>query len=105
MSIPDCSAALSQAKNGVYITIHAQPGARREALCGMHGDALKIAVRQAPEGGKANAAIVAFMADILGMAKQQLEVTAGQTSRRKRLFVRGDAAQIAGRIAALMADA
>jgi len=103
--MPDCSAALSQAKDGVYINIHAQPGARREALCGMHGDALKIAVRQAPEGGKANAAIVAFMADALGLAKRQLEVTAGHTSRRKRLFVRGDAAQIAGRISALMPDA
>lgn len=105
MSGTDCSAALTAAHGGLYINIHAQPGARREALCGMHGDALKIAVRQAPEAGKANAAIVDFLADALGLPRQQFEVTSGQTSRRKRLFVRGDAGLIAGRVEALLRDA
>lgn len=105
MNPTDCSAALSPGKDGVYINIHAQPGARREALCGMHGDALKIAVRQAPEGGKANAAIVAFMADVLGLSRGQLEVSAGQSSRRKRLFVHADAGLVADRLTALLHDA
>lgn len=101
----DGSAALTPGNGGVYINIHAQPGARREALCGMHGDALKIAVRQAPEAGRANAAIIDFLADALGLGRRQFEVTSGQTSRRKRLFVRGDAQLIAGRIEALLRDA
>lgn len=105
MNDRDGSAALTPGNGGVYINIHAQPGARREALCGMHGDALKIAVRQAPEAGKANAAIVDFLAGALGLGRQQFEVTSGQTSRRKRLFVRGDAQLIAGRIEALLRDA
>jgi len=100
----DCAIALTPANGGVYIRIHAQPGARRERLCGMHGDALKIAVRQAPEAGKANAAIIDFMAEALGLGKQQLEVSSGQTSRRKRLFVKGDASLIAERIEALLQD-
>ncbi|MDQ6965758.1 MAG: DUF167 domain-containing protein [Mariprofundaceae bacterium] len=105
MNEPECSAALTPANDGMYINIHAQPGARREALCGMHGDALKIAVRQAPEAGKANAAIVDFMADALHIPRKQIEVTAGKTSRRKRLFVHGDTAMIAGRVEALLHDA
>jgi hypothetical protein len=86
----------------VYINIHAQPGARREALCGMHGNALKIAVRQAAQDGKANAAIVDFLADALGVARQDLQVSSGHSSRRKRLFVKGDAAQIAGCVEELL---
>jgi len=104
MTGQDCTAALTPADGGVYINIHAQPGARREKLCGMHGDAVKIAVRQAPEAGKANAAIVDYLAEALGLARQNLEVTSGHTSRRKRLFVKGDAARIAERIEELLRD-
>ena len=102
MTDQDCAAALTSGNGGVYINIHAQPGARREALCGMHGDALKIAVRQAAQDGKANAAIVDLLADALGMARQDLQVSSGHASRRKRLFARGDAVQIAGRIEELL---
>jgi uncharacterized protein len=100
----DCTAAVTPASGGVYLNVHAQPGARREAICGMHGDALKIAVRKAPEAGRANAAIIELLARELGLSREQLEVTAGQTSRRKRLFIRGDADRIAGRLAGLLRD-
>lgn len=97
--------ALTSVEGGLYVNLHAQPGARREALCGMHGDAIKLAVRQAPEGGKANAAIVDFLAAALGLGKRQIEVTSGHTSRRKRLFIQGDAADIAERLKELIPDA
>ncbi len=96
--------ALAPGNGGVYINIHAQPGARRERLCGMHGDALKIAVRQSAQDGKANAAIVAFMADMLECARRDVEVASGHTSRRKRLFVSGDAARITMRVRELLQD-
>jgi len=102
VSDDDFLAALTPGKGGVYINLHAQPGARREKLCGMHGDALKLAVRQAAQDGKANAAIVALMADLLGCAKRDVEVTAGHTSRRKRLFVSGDEAVIKAKIKVLL---
>jgi len=104
VSDKDCSAALTPVEGGVYITIHAQPGARREKLCGMHGDALKIAVRQAPQDGRANAAIIDFLAAELDCSRRQLELTSGHASRRKRFFVTGDAARITERLVKLLRD-
>jgi len=100
----DGAAALTSGNGGVYINIHAQPGARREAVCGMHGDALKIAVRQAAQDGKANAAIVDVLAEALNISRQDIEVSSGHASRRKRLFAKGDALKIAGRIKELLRD-
>jgi len=95
-------AAWVVASGGVYINIHAQPGARREKICGMHGDAMKIAVRQAPQDGKANDAIIDFLADALCLSRQDVDMSSGHTSRRKRLFVKGDTKQITLRIEELL---
>jgi len=97
-------AAITIGKNGLYVNVHAQPGARKPALRGMHGDALKIAVREAAQDGKANAAIVDFIAGALDCAKRQVEVASGHTSRRKRLFISGDMAKITRRLHELIAD-
>jgi len=102
--VSDVDTAITLAKNGLYVNVHAQPGARKPALRGMHGEALKIAVREAAQDGKANAAIINFMAQALGCAKRQVEVTSGHSSRRKRLFISGDAAVIANRLRDLIAD-
>lgn len=105
MTGQDCTAALSFTVDGVYLNVHAQPGARREAICGMHGDALKIAVRPAAEAGRANAAIVALLADGLGVRRGDIEMIAGHGSRRKRLLVRADADQVADRLTELLRGA
>ena len=81
---------LSIGNGGVYLTVHAQPGAKQAALRGLYGDAIKIAVKEAPEAGKANKAIEAFVAKSLGVPKSSVSVTSGQTSRSKRLFLEGD---------------
>lgn len=57
----------------------------------MHGEAIKIAVREAAQDGKANEALIRFVAALLDCPKQRVAVTTGQSSRRKRLFVAGDA--------------
>jgi len=90
--------AITVGKGGVYLNIHAQPGARKPQLRGMHGDAIKIAVREAAQDGKANAALVAFVADLLGYPKRDIEVASGHTSRRKRLFIHGDTQYIINRL-------
>ncbi|MDQ6988109.1 MAG: DUF167 domain-containing protein [Mariprofundaceae bacterium] len=100
----DVDSAITVAKNGLYVNVHAQPGACKPSLRGMHGDALKIAVREAAQDGKANAAIVDFMAGALGCGKRQVEVASGHASRRKRLFISGDTALIANRLRQLVAD-
>ncbi len=104
MTKRDCTAALTPADDGVYLNVHAQPGARCEAIRGMHGDYLKIAVRQAAEAGRANVAIIELLAKELGLSRRQFELVSGQSSRRKRLFVKADAVEVAGRIGELLLD-
>ncbi len=69
--------------------VRAHPGARRNAITGVHAGALKISVTQAAEKGKANAAIAALLAKRLGLAKSRIEVLSGHTSSQKRFLVRG----------------
>jgi len=89
---------LTVGKDGVYLSIHAQPGAKKAALRGLHGDAIKVAVKEAAQDGKANKAIEAFIAKELGLAKSSVEVTSGHTSRSKRIFLTGDADDLQKRI-------
>ncbi len=94
----DVDDAITVGKGGVYVNVHAQPGARKPQIRGMHGDAIKIAVHEVAQDGKANDALVRFVADTLNCSRQQIEVTSGHTSRRKRLFISGDVYEIAERI-------
>ena len=55
------------------LTLHIQPGARKTEVVGLHGDALKIRLAAPPVDGKANAALIAFIADRLGLAKSAVE--------------------------------
>jgi len=84
----------SEGKGGLYLNVHAQPGARRAQLRGLHGDAVKIAVGEAAQDGKANKAIVRLIAKGLGLPVASVEITSGMSSRRKRVFLCGDAAAL-----------
>lgn len=71
----------------VIIDIHAQPGAKRSAVVGEHGGRLKIAIASPPVDGKANSALIAFLAKTLGVSKSSVSILSGETSRQKRLIV------------------
>jgi len=105
VNVADVTAAITVGKGGIYLNIHAQPGARKPQLRGMHGDAVKIAVREAAQDGKANDALVRFVADILDCSRQQIEVASGHTSRRKRLFISGNADEVTDRLREALVDA
>ena len=80
------------------LTLHIQPGAKKTEVAGEHGDALKIRLAAPPVDGKANAALTAFVADRLGVAKSTVTLKSGQTSRRKVLEVAGAPADIKQRL-------
>ena len=80
---------LEDSRNGPVMSIKAQPGARRNGICGVHDGALKVAVTQAPENGKANVAIVKVLAEALNIGKNQIELLTGQTSGHKRFLFSG----------------
>jgi len=76
----------------LVLSLHIQPGAKKTAVVGPHGDALKIRLAAPPVDGKANAALLAFLAQKLGAGatvKPAVELVGGQTSRAKRVRVAG----------------
>ena len=73
--------------DGWLLTIHVQPGARRTGVAGLHGDALKVRIAAPPVEGKANAALEAFVAERLGVARSRVRVVKGELSREKRVAV------------------
>jgi uncharacterized protein (TIGR00251 family) len=81
------------ATNGVTMAVRAQPGAKRTAITGVYGEGaaaqLKIAVQAPPIEGRANLALIAFLADTFGVAKNKVELVSGELSRSKVFQVRG----------------
>jgi uncharacterized protein (TIGR00251 family) len=86
----------SRAADGsVVLALHIQPGAKKTELAGLHGEALKIRLAAPPVDGKANAALLAFLAKACGVSKSAVELVSGETSRSKRVRIRGvDAADL-----------
>lgn len=71
------------ADGGATLTLHIQPGAKKTEVAGVHGDALKLRLAAPPVDGKANAALLAFLAERLDLPKSALTLKSGQASRRK----------------------
>ena len=85
----------------ITLTLHIQPGAKKTEFAGRHGDALKIRLAAPPVDGKANAALLKFVAETLRLPKSAVTLKSGQTSRRKVLEVIGAEAE---QVAALAAN-
>ncbi len=84
-----------QARAGeVVLALHVQPGARRTAVVGAHGDRLKIAVASPPADGRANAALLEFLAHRLAVSKSSVTLLSGASSREKRVAVATPAAPL-----------
>lgn len=80
---------LSADAEGVTLRLHIQPGAKNTEVVGLHGEALKIRLAAPPVDGKANACLIAFLADRLGVAKSAISLVSGEASRAKRVRVSG----------------
>jgi uncharacterized protein (TIGR00251 family) len=75
------------------IKIHVQPRAARNEITGMHGDSLRIRLAAPPVDNAANEALVAFVAETLGVPKRQIRIAAGATSRKKQIEIDGITAE------------
>lgn len=80
---------LKPTPNGAELAVLVQPRASRTKVVGEHDGRLKIALAAPPVDGEANAALVEFLSDALGVRKADVTLLDGDTSRRKRLAVRG----------------
>lgn len=74
---------------GCLLSVRAQPGAKRDAIVGLHAGMLKVAVTAPPDKGRANEAILAVLIESLDLKRSQIELWSGATSREKKFLVRG----------------
>ncbi|MBK7539635.1 MAG: DUF167 domain-containing protein [Myxococcales bacterium] len=83
----------------VTLDVLVAPRASRPKVGPVHGDRLKVAVTSPPVDGEANAAVLELLADRLDLSRSALEVSAGASSRRKTIRIRGlSAAQVQERL-------
>jgi len=80
---------LQESTTGVTFAIKVQPRAKKTALAGTLGDALKVSLTAPPVEGKANEACIEFFAKLLEVPRSSVTIAAGQTSRNKVIRVVG----------------
>ena len=85
---------------GVRFSVRVQPRASRSEICGVHGAALKIRLAAAPVDGAANTALIALLAQELGVPRRAIWIVSGASSRSKLLHVDGIASDLVEQLAA-----
>ncbi len=80
---------LKPVPGGVELSLLVQPRASRTRVLGEHDGLLKLQLAAPPVDGEANAALVEFLAKLLGVPRRQVSLIAGDASRRKRVSIQG----------------
>jgi len=80
---------LKESATGVTFAVKVIPRASRNEIAGVEGEALRVRLTAPPVEGAANAALLAFLAEVLGVPKRDVRLVSGQTSRRKVVAVAG----------------
>ena len=75
--------------DGAVLNVRAQPRSSRAGIDGIIGDAVRVRIRCAPVDGKANKELVETLADAFGIPKSSVAFKSGETSKTKRILLRG----------------
>lgn len=107
--MPDPVCPFDAAPEGLRVALKVALKAARAGIAGIEADAagravLKVKVTEAPQGGKANAAVVKLLAKAWKLPKGAFEITAGAKERRKTLLIAGDPDELAARLRAWLAE-
>ncbi len=95
--------AVNEHPRGVVLAVRAHPGAKRNELREGHDGEIRVAVTAPPDKGRANQAIVEFLARELNLRRSQFELLTGETARSKRFLVTGvSAAHLIGLLRAAL---
>jgi hypothetical protein len=78
--------------DGCRLAVRVHPGARKNGVTGIHADTVKIALTSPPVDGKANEALIAFLAEALRLPRARVAIVAGLNSRAKTLRITGKSA-------------
>ena len=85
--------------SGATFAVKLHPRAKKNAITGTLGDALKISLTAPPLEGRANLACIEFLADVLKLPRSSITIAAGQTSRNKLIRISGvSAADVEARL-------
>ena len=88
----------TETPEGIILNVKAQPRSSRAGIDGLLGDAVKVRIRCAPVDGKANKELIETLADFFGLSKSSVCIKGGETSKTKRLLLRGLSAAEADRM-------
>jgi uncharacterized protein (TIGR00251 family) len=84
---------IRETAEGVTLAVRAQPGAKRTAITGIYGEGpaaqLKIAVQAPPIEGRANEALISFLADRFALPRRSITLVSGDTNRSKVFLLKG----------------
>lgn len=78
-----------ESQDGVTFDVRVIPRARHNVVDGLQGEALKVRLAAPPVDGAANEALIAFLAEQLGVRKSALSIRSGAKSRNKTVYVEG----------------
>jgi uncharacterized protein len=88
---------------GATFQVKVHPRARKNAITGIVGDALKLALTAPPVEGRANEACIAFVANFLNVPRSSVTIAAGESSRQKLIRIAGvRAAQVEEKLRAVL---
>jgi len=79
---------IKETDTGICFKIYVQPKASKNAVVGLHDDALKIRLTAPPVDGAANKLCIKYLSKITGFSKSDIEIVAGQTSRSKQILIK-----------------
>jgi uncharacterized protein (TIGR00251 family) len=86
--------AMKESGGSVSFAVKVQPRAKRNAITGTLGDALKLSLTAPPVEGRANHAVIEFFADFFEIPRTSVSIASGETSRNKLIRIAGVSAQM-----------
>ena len=97
--LPPC---LTRHGECLWLAVSVVPNAKRSGADGLHDGALRVRLASPPVDGKANAALIAWVAESLGLPRRAVSLVRGQTSRRKWLALEGPTPEIGDAVARMV---
>jgi uncharacterized protein (TIGR00251 family) len=95
--------AIHNTPAGATLQVKVHPRARKNAITGVVGDAIKIALTAPPVEGRANEACVKFLSEFLNVPRSSVTIAAGESSRQKLIRIAGmTAAQVEEKLRAVI---
>ena len=80
---------VQESAKGIVFVVKVQPRARRNAIIGAVGDMLKLALTAPPVDGRANQAVIEFLAELFEIPRASVTIASGETSRNKTVRITG----------------